>query len=56
MKEMENGQVLLVLADDPEILEDMPAWCKTTGNRFLKLEKEGSVFRLFVQKNTSKEQ
>ena len=40
MKELKAGQVLEVLSDDEGIKEDMPNWCKTTGNECLGLQKK----------------
>lgn len=50
MERLERGQVLEVLADDPDILEDLPNWCKRSGSRFLKLEKEDGFYKLYVRK------
>ena len=45
------NKVVELLADDPGILEDLPAWCKETGNRLLSLEKnKEDVFVAYVQK------
>lgn len=51
MKEMKPGQVLEVLADDKGIKEDMPNWCKMTGNEFLGIEEDGGIYRVFVRKS-----
>ena len=48
---LEKGQVLEILADDEGIKEDMPAWCKTTGNELLGIEEEGEQYRLYVRKS-----
>lgn len=50
MDQLEVGQVLEVIADDPGIEADMPAWCKTTGNEFLGLEEEDGEYRVYVRK------
>jgi TusA-related sulfurtransferase len=50
MKQLKPGQVLEVLADDKGIKEDIPSWCKTTGNECLGIEEEGGVFRAYVKK------
>jgi len=52
MKELKKGQVLEVLADDPDILEDLPNWCKRTETKFLKLEKEDGFYKLYVRKES----
>ena len=51
LKELEVGQVLEVLADDEGIKEDMPAWCKTTGNEFLGLEEKDGEYKVYVKKS-----
>lgn len=50
MKEMEEGQVLELLADDEGIVEDMPAWCNMTGNEFLGIEEAGGEYKAYVRK------
>ena len=32
------------------IKQDMPNWCKTTGNEFLGIEEKDGVYRVFVRK------
>lgn len=50
MDELKEGEVLLVLADDPGAKEDFPAWCEQTGNELLKIEEEGQVIKIFIKK------
>ncbi len=50
IKEIEIGKVLEVLADDPGAEEDMPAWCRQTGNEFLGEEKEEDYFRFYIRR------
>jgi len=50
MKELAAGQVLEIVATDPGIQEDMPAWCRTTGHEFLGMEEDGELIRLYVRK------
>jgi len=50
IKELKSGQVLEVLSDDKGIKEDMPAWCKTTGNECLGVQEENSIFHAYVKK------
>jgi TusA-related sulfurtransferase len=35
IKQMQIGQILELIADDPGVVEDIPAWCKATGQEFL---------------------
>lgn len=50
IKELQQGQVLEVIADDKGIKKDMPAWCETTGNEFLGIEEKGGEYRVYVKK------
>jgi TusA-related sulfurtransferase len=43
--------VLKVLADDPGIKQDMPNWCKTTGNELLGIEEDKGIYKVFVRKS-----
>ena len=55
LKELKPGQVLEVLADDEGIKEDMPAWCKTTGNECLGIEEEKGQYKAYVRKGKKSE-
>ena len=50
MKGMKIGQVLEVIATDKGIKQDMPAWCKTTGNECLSIEDSGEEIKVYVKK------
>ena len=50
VKEMEIGQVLELIADDPGVVEDIPAWCNSTGQEFLGMYEEDGEYHLFVKK------
>ncbi len=50
VKELQRGQTLLMLADDPGAKADMLAWSKQTGNELLKIEEDGKVFKFYVRK------
>ena len=50
LKTMKAGEVLEVVATDPGIREDMPAWCRTTGQEFLGAEEDGETIRVYVRK------
>jgi tRNA 2-thiouridine synthesizing protein A len=50
MKQMKQGEVLEVVADDKGIKLDMPAWTKATGNEFLGLEEKGGEIKVYVKK------
>ena len=47
---MKVGQVLEIVATDKGIKQDMPAWCKTTGNECLAIEDSGEEIKVYVKK------
>jgi TusA-related sulfurtransferase len=49
-RKMKIGQVLEVIATDKGIKQDMPAWCKTTGNKCLSIEDKGEEIMVYVKK------
>jgi len=51
MKELKVGEVLEVLTTDPGIREDMPAWCRATGNEYLGLEVREGEYRVYIRKS-----
>jgi tRNA 2-thiouridine synthesizing protein A len=52
IKQLNQGEILEVLADDKGIKQDMPAWCKVTGNECLGIEEENGQYRVYVKKTT----
>ncbi len=47
---MNRGEILKVLSDDPGILEDMPAWCTTSGNELVCIEERGDEYYVYIRK------
>ena len=50
IKQLRQGEVLEVVADDKGIKQDMPAWCRATGHEFLGVEEEGGEIKVYVKK------
>ncbi|MDD5190040.1 MAG: sulfurtransferase TusA family protein [Dehalococcoidales bacterium] len=50
MKELKSGEVLEIIADDKGIKQDLPAWCKTTGNECLSVAEKDGEFHVLVKK------
>ena len=50
IREMEKGQILEIVADDKGIVEDMPSWCKGTGNEFLDVEQCDDEYKAYIRK------
>jgi len=48
---LDPGEVLEVFSDDPAILEDMPAFCRSHGHHYLgHVEEAGKAWRVRLQK------
>ncbi len=50
IKELKQGEILEIVADDKGIKQDMPAWCEATGHEFLGMEEEGGEIKVYVKK------
>jgi tRNA 2-thiouridine synthesizing protein A len=50
MKELPVGAVLELIADDVGSKEDVPAWCKRTGNELVSQKEEGGAFYFYIKK------
>jgi tRNA 2-thiouridine synthesizing protein A len=50
VRALEDGAVLLVIATDPGIAQDMPMWCRATRNEHLGTFQEGVAWKSFVRK------
>ena len=50
IKELPMGSVLKVLSDDPGILEDMPAWCITSGQELMRIDEVNGEYHVYIRK------
>lgn len=50
LEAMGQGQVLLILTDDPVSRKDLPVWAESTGNTLLGLEEEGATIKIYLKK------
>lgn len=51
LEKVELNQVVELLADDPGIVEDLPAWCEGTNNKLLSIKRnEKGIFVAYVEK------
>ena len=48
-----DGDILKVMVTDPGFISDAKAWCKKTGNTFIRNEKEGKSYVAYIQKSGS---
>jgi tRNA 2-thiouridine synthesizing protein A len=50
IKGIEIGQVIEAEASDPGVMADIPAWCKSTGNELIKMEKVDKTIKFWVRR------
>ena len=50
IKQVAVGQVVEAFATDPGVLADIPAWCRTSGNELIKMERVDKNFRFLVRR------
>ena len=48
--DVEVGEVLELLADDPSSKPDIQSWTKRTGHELLSIEENGGVFRFLIRR------
>lgn len=48
MKKLAPGDVLVVTATDPGVLQDIPAWCRIHGHRVLAAKRDESQVTLEI--------
>ena len=51
IKEVEVGQTIEAVATDPGVLADIPAWCRSTGNELVSMDRENKTIKFLVRKN-----
>ncbi|WP_456475835.1 sulfurtransferase TusA family protein [Candidatus Pyrohabitans sp.] len=50
LQKLALGEVLEIVADDEDILDDLPAWCRVTGNEYLGHQREGRIIRAYIKR------
>ena len=50
IKQAQIGEVIEATATDPGVLADIPAWCKTSGNELVKMERVDKTFHFIVRR------
>jgi tRNA 2-thiouridine synthesizing protein A len=50
IKEIEIDQTLEAFATDPGVMADIPAWCRSTGNELVVIEKLDKQFHFVVRR------
>jgi len=49
VKSLEQGAILLVVATDPGVMQDIPAWCRVHGHQVLSAEKVDNEFHIRLE-------
>ena len=50
MEQIASGEVIKVIANDRDALDNIEAWTKISGDRILRIEKEGDTCMIYVKK------
>jgi len=50
IKQIQVGETIEAFATDPGVLGDIPAWCKTSGNELVKMERVEKTFRFVIRR------
>ena len=48
--EVDSGEIIKILADDPGVENDFPNWCKVTGHELMSLEKTDDGYEIVIRK------
>jgi tRNA 2-thiouridine synthesizing protein A len=55
LRNLDPGTIVEVIADDPAIEFDLPAWCWSNGHTILESSRESGVRRFLVEKGEERE-
>jgi tRNA 2-thiouridine synthesizing protein A len=50
IKDVQVGETIEAFATDPGVMADIPAWCRTTGNELVAIEKQEKQFHFIVRR------
>jgi len=50
LEQMDPGQVIEVLTDDPVSKRDLPVWAQSTGNELLDIKEEEKTIKIYLKK------
>jgi tRNA 2-thiouridine synthesizing protein A len=50
IKQVQVGELIEASATDPGVLADIPAWCKTSGQELVKMERIDKIFRFVIRR------
>lgn len=50
VEQIARGEVIKVVANDPDALENIESWTKISGDRILRIENEGDTYIIYLKK------
>lgn len=53
VREVEDGQLIELIATDPSTVRDVPKFCHFLGHELLEQAQDGELFRYFIRKKLS---
>ncbi|MFL2813481.1 MAG: sulfurtransferase TusA family protein [Candidatus Puniceispirillales bacterium] len=53
LKEVKEGEIIAVLADDPAANLDLKHFCEVSGNILIKITNEKNIINCLIQKNSN---
>ena len=51
LAKMQGGQILEILGTDPGTKNDLPSFCKRSGDEYLGEEDDSGFFRMYIKKS-----
>ncbi len=52
INDVDEGETITILADDPGVESDFPNWCRVTGHELVSLEKVDEGYKIVIRKRT----
>jgi len=53
IKELQRGDLLEVLATDPGVKQDIPAWCRINGHKIVAIEEQNGLIEIVIEVGNS---
>lgn len=50
IEQINSGEVLKIIATDPNTMNDIPAWVKNSGHQLISIEQEKGLFKFYIRK------
>ncbi len=50
LRQVEIGEQIEAVSNDPNVMSDIPAWARSTGNEVVSIEKRGTSYHFIVRR------